>query len=239
MTGFEKLIRSLERHYYGNLLMAVFELIAIITCLSLIRKDKMAGFFLLYLLFDFCLLLSAVYVDSFSSINKEELSFYKCVSNTLISCVELFVYYYFFFRMIENKKAVELMKLFRLFFLTLTIIFITTKFSFLTDRYTYVADMIGVLEFLFLLIPCFNYFYKLIKNDPVLNLFDRPSFWVVTGILFYSVISIPYLLIDGFLITNKSGKYLHLLNLALYYLPFTINFIFLTKAFLCKKTLTT
>ena len=239
MTSFEKLITSLERHYYASLIMAIFELIAIIACITLIRKDKTAILFVTYLLFDFSILISSEYLRSFSHITKEELTFYRCISNTLISCVELFVYYYFFLKTIDNKKAVDLMKLSRLLFLCVIIVFVTTRFRFLTTRYEYVADIIGVIEFLLLLIPCFYYFYKLIKDDPALILYERPSFWIATGILFYSVMSIPYLLIDGFLINNRSGRYLALLDLALYYLPFTINFILLTRAFLCKKTLTT
>jgi hypothetical protein len=130
-----------------------------------------------------------------------------------------------------------MLKMLAFSFFLITLLFETTRFAFLTRRLTYVAEAVGALEFIFLVPPCFVYFYELLKNEPVVNLYQRPSFWIVTGILFYSVISIPYLLIDRF-VYNNQYEHRYLLDLAFFYIPISLNFIFLTRAFLCKKTLT-
>jgi hypothetical protein len=47
---------------------------------------------------------------------------------------------------------------------------------------------------------CIYYFYGLFKNLPKVDLWYEPSFWIVTGLLFYSAISTPiYLSINIFL----------------------------------------
>jgi hypothetical protein len=237
MSGFEKLIQILEWRHYGDLIMAFFELTAIVTGLLFVRKQKTGIFFLGYLFFDLIALISIDYVLLSSFFTTQESSFFAFFTNTLISLVELIVYYHFFFKTIKSQFIIKLMKLLRIIFISIMIIFVTTQFSFLTNRFSYVTEIIGVIEFLFLLLPCFTYFYELFKNDPVVNLYHRPSFWIVTGIFFYAIISIPYYLIDCFFVNNQY-EYRYILDLVLYYIPFAINFIFLTRAFLCKKTLT-
>jgi hypothetical protein len=236
MNGFEKLVRILEKHYYGDLIMPFFELVAIITGLLFVRKDKTGVLFLAYLIFDFLVLLVDCYIE-LSYNTSVKISSFIFLTNTLVSLVELLVYYYFFFKIIHSSIVIKLMKVLVTVFFSIVVIFITTEFNFLTPRYSYVSNIIGVIEFVFLLLPCTVYFYELLKNDPIVNLYQRPSFWIVTGIFFYAVISVPYYLIDRFFVNNHN-QYRSVLDLALFYIPFTVNFVFLTRAFLCKKTLT-
>jgi len=236
MNGFEKLVRFLELQHYGILLMTFFELIAVITGLLFVRKDKAGVFFLVYLFFDFFVLLVDCYIELSTNTSAKTSSFIF-LTNTLVSLVELLVYYYFFFKIIHSRVVIKLMKVLVTVFFSIVLVFITTEFSFLTPRYSYISKIIGVIEFVFLLLPCTVYFYELLKNDPIVNLYQRPSFWIVTGIFFYAVISVPYYLIDRFFVNNHN-QYRSVLDLALFYVPFTVNFVFLTRAFLCKKTLT-
>jgi hypothetical protein len=237
MSGFEKLIELLDDRYYGDLIMAIFELIAIIVGLLHVRKDKIAIFFLGYLIFDLLILIWGYYLEISPFTTNHEYSVFVAFTNTLISLVELLVYYYFFFSILRNKNMIKVLKTLGLIFCLIEMVFIITGFNFLTIRYSYASIVIGVIELLFLIPPCFAYFFELLTNDPIINLFERPSFWIVTGIFFYSVISIPSYLIDRF-VNHYHYQVWGLMNLLLFYIPIAINSVFFIKAFLCKKTLT-
>jgi hypothetical protein len=237
MTNFEKLVNFLAGEYYGNLFTPLCGLIAIVSCFLFVQKNTVAIFFLTYLILDFVISLCDTYLQTFSSFTRSQIFNFITLTNPIISLVELLTYYYFFSRIIKNKSILRVMKIFAFSFFVVIVLLETTRFAFLTPRLVYVADVIGALEFIFMVPPCFVYFYELLKNDPIVNLYQRPSFWIVTGILIYSVISIPYLLIDRFVYDNQY-EHRYLLDLAFFYIPFSLNFIFLTRAFLCKKTLT-
>src|SRR6266496_3716610 len=138
--------------------MGFFELIAIITGLLFVRKDKMGILFLTYLIVDFLILICDYYVEISPSFTKYEYVFFVSLTNSLISLIELLVYYYFFFHIIKNKAIIKVIKILMTVFIAIMVIFIITKFSFLTKRYSYISSIIGTVEFLFLLPPCFVYF---------------------------------------------------------------------------------
>lgn len=236
MTSFEKLMSLFEKDYYGFPFMMLCEMTAIITCILFARKDKTTLFFLFYLIVDFSVLILYCYAILSAHVsNVRNLIF---MSNTIISLVELLTYYHFFLNLIRDRMVVKIMKLLRTLFVSTIIIFAIPESSVLISHNDYSSSILTVIEFLLLLVPCFVYFYELFKIDPIINLSKRPSFWIVTGIFFYTLISIPYYLLIRF-VSNNVYEYRHILDLVLYYAPFSISFIFLTKAFLCKKTLTT
>jgi len=236
MTGFEKLINLLEKDYYGFLFMAFCVMTAISTCLLFFRKNTISLFFLIYFILDFAMLVFYCYtISSEPNSNLKTLTF---ISNTIISLVEFLVYYYFFLKIIHNKAVIKLMKLFRVAFVSIIIIFTITSFNLQINQNYYSSNILTVMEFMLLLPPCFVYFYQLFKSDPIIILTQRPSFWIVTGIFFYTLISIPYYLLSRF-VYNNEYEYRHVLDLVFFYAPISANFIFLTKGFLCKRTLTT
>lgn len=237
MNVFERLWQFYERGHYGNLIMPVFELIAIIIGLRFVRNDKLGRLFLVYLTFDFLIYLANTYLEPFSSLTTRQVVLYHNISNNLISLVELLVYFYFFSTILNNKKIIKTMQISAMIFtLLMALLFIAVGYGFLTTRFSYLTNLIGTIEFMLLVPPCFVYYYELFQNDPVINLHQRPSFWIVTGIFFYAVISIPYYTLDSF-VNNLHPRW-RVTYLLFFCIPFAINFIFLTKAFLCKKKLT-
>ena len=219
------------------MLMFIAELTALIIGIWYARKDNSWLFFIAYIIFDFCILLADWYLIADIKISYKIKFDFRNLTNTLIAFVELLVYYSYFGKILDGNKIKKCL-IFLITIYSLTIIFfIATKFDFLTTNYGYVADIIGATEFVFLLVPCVYYFLQLLKANSTLRLTERPSFWIVTGIFFYALISIPnYLLHRHFINIHYEIRYLFVA--VLYYFPFTANFIFLIKAFLCKKTLT-
>ena len=164
-------------------------------------------------------------------------SYFLYTTNTLVSYVELLVYFYFFRKILEGDKIKKILIGLTVLYSIIIIIFITTKFGFITTRYRYISYITGAIEFVFLLVPCVYYFLQLLKTNSNVRLSKRPSFWIVTGIFFFSLISIPYYLLNRYF-TSTEFELRNLFIAVLYYIPFIANLIFLIKAFLCKKSLT-
>ncbi len=234
---FYRLIEEFRKYYYTTLLMLIVELAALIIGLLYVRKEKAGRFFITYIAFDFCILLAVLYMETNLRISRTFHSYFQDTTNTLVAYVELLVYFYFFKKVLKGNRIKVILTRLAVIYSVIIIIFLATKFVFDTNRYSYIAYITGAIEFIFLLVPCIYYFLHLFKANSSLPLTDRPSFWIVTGIFFFSLISIPYYLLNRYFFSTQY-ELRYLFNAVLYYIPFTANFIFLIKAFLCKKTLT-
>jgi hypothetical protein len=236
MEGFDKLITRWNDAFYGEPFLALSELIAIIIGLIFVRNYRVGQFFLFYIIFDFITLIIDLYLMGFSNYTRIEKNTFMGLTNALIAYIELSVYYYFFLKTLNSTRIKMFMKISFYFFTLIMILFLTNKSQFSHTSQRYLSISVGVLEF-FLIIPvCLTYYIELFEN-PLTKLFQRPSFWITTGIFFYAVISIPYYLIFDFLYSIQYLWFIQISSL-LFYIPFGINFLFLTRAFLCKKQLT-
>ena len=233
----DKLIENFSKYYYTPLLMLIVEATALVIAIIYIRKTKIGKVFIFYIAFDFCILIIDCFLMSYPGISQKFISYFQDTTNTLIAYIELLVYFYFFRKILEGNKIKKNLTRLVVIYSVVIIIFFTTKFGFVTNRYGYIAYITGAIEFIFLLVPCVYYFLHLFKSNSLLRLTDRPSFWIVTGIFFFSLISIPYYLLSRYFFSTQYE--FRLFNAVFYYIPFTANFIFLIKAFSCKKPLTT
>jgi hypothetical protein len=235
---FSRLLLDWQRSYYSGVLMFLLEAMALIMGLRYAKKDRVAQFLIVYIIFDLIILFSDWYVISDASILKEFRSGFILYTNALVYYFEFSFYIYFFSKLFNRKVIKKLLFIFFLIITVLTILFLLTKFSFISNRSSYLLQMIWIFGLLGVLFLCIYYFIQLFASDLSMPLQMRPSFWIVLGIFFYALISIPYFLISRHLIRINSeifGK----LAAVFFYIPYAMNFIFLSKAFLCKKPLTT
>jgi len=237
MFKWDKLIDNFSKYYYTPLLMLIVEATALIIAIIYIRRTKIGKAFIFYIAFDFCLLIVDCFLISHPGIAPKFRSQFMTYINNLVALTELLVYYIFFYIILSNSKIKNLMRVLALFFAIIIAVYFITRLNFLTNRFIYISYLIGVTEFIFMLPPCFFYFYNILTVDSEVSLLKRPTFWIVTGIFFYSLISIPYYLLNRYL-SDHDKQLWHALQAALYVIPFTLNFVFLIKAFLCKKPLT-
>jgi hypothetical protein len=147
------------------------------------------------------------------------------------------IYNYFFFKILKNNRIKLILKIGTFLFSLLFLIAILKFDTFQKWEIAYFSKLFSTIGFLLLLVPCICYFLEILKFRSEIDLFQRPTFWITTGIFFFSFISIPYELIDMYFIR---AKYEHqkILSVSLFLIPFTLNFLFLTKGFLCRKNLT-
>jgi hypothetical protein len=233
----ERLINEFEKLYYTPLLMFVSEFIALLLAIIFIKREKIGRAFIFYIGFDFLVLTIGMLIIVHKEFNPNFLAHFVSITNVLIAMIELLAYYYFFKQVLLSKNVKSLMNLLAVLFAIGVIIYVGIRVPNFQHRDKYMSDVIGAVEFIFLLPPAVQYYFQLLNTTSSINLFDRPSFWIVTGIFLYALVSIPYYLLQYYLRSNFK-QFANPLHAAFYFIPFTLNFIFFIRAVLCKKPLT-
>ena len=237
MNNWETILLELQKRFYIEIIMWIVELMAIILGFLYVRRQILGKLFLIYLIVDFAILHIGFYLQYFIKRPFLTSSFINH-TNTLISLIELIIYYHYFKIVIENPKTKVLINTLTIVYISVVLLFVTNNFKFISTNFSYLSYLISATGFAFLLFPCVSYFFELMTKNSSESLLEKPSFWIVTGVFFYSIISIPYYLLDNLLNTNRS-TYRIMLSAIFFYFPFTLNFLFLIKAFLCRKPLQT
>lgn len=65
----------------------------------------------------------------------------------------------------------------------------------------------SLLESIILVIPCLSYFHGIFLRKHVVNLPQEPSFWMVTGVLFYMFLQIPVVLFASYGLHHLSDEF--------------------------------
>lgn len=230
--NFSNVFQALQNYYFGEILLGIVELMFIFIALRFLRHSKIARLFIFYLALDFCILLLLWLLNL-----GVKIAGIISIGNTVTTFIELFVYCYYFKVILDKRFNKYLDRLF-ISYLLLMLIYLITHFSFLSQRLKYISNLMSVLEFLLLLPFCFRYYFQILNTNSEFKVVERPSFWIVTGIFAFSLISIPYyLLMDYMALAKYSQHQLRLFSFLFYYIPFIINILFLIKAVLCKKPL--
>jgi hypothetical protein len=235
--NFEKLLQYFQSISYGSVVLAITETLVIILSIRFTRNNKLVLIFLIYVFVDLILVISHWFMMMSDQYPPTARKIFLAYGNTITTFLELGAYYFYFIKLLGNDFKSILKKLFFLY-VVLMLIYLFTKFNFITGRIDYVSNLMSVVEFIILLPPCFYYYYHLLNTNSPYKVFQRPSFWIVTGILLFALLSIPHYLINSYFNTIQTELPFKRMILLFYYLPFTLNILFLFKAFLCKKDLT-
>ena len=185
------------------------------------------------------LLISGDYISALFYNHAELKNHFVENQNIIFAIIEYIVFYYFF-RAIIISRVIKALMFFFLFPLVIAGIFFFYKIFSGNISQSLVrksADLIISVELLLLAFFCIVYYYELFRKKPVYNLNESPSFWIVTGLFLYSITIIPFFMITNiFIPTQKS--IIHIFY-SFHYISFGFLFLAITKAFLCRKPLTT
>ncbi len=230
------IIRSLRAEYYIYGIQFFIEIFTLIVGFIYARKTRIGRAFIFYVSFDFFVGLFDMFIES----NYRNTNFswiFLSKTNGVISIIQLLTYFYFFKNVINSTTMLGYMKYSKFFFILLILIFLITGYN-LTPRIQFHTSFaIEAFEFIILIPPCFVFIHEMLNKESSFKLFERPSFWILTGILFFCILCIPFDILQGYFSLNKIPEY-ELIFACLYTFPFIINLLFLSKAFLCKKPLT-
>ena len=147
-----------------------------------------------------------------------------------LSILDLIFWRVFFVNLFTNIKDVNKVKLFFLIVLILTSILF-----FLNDWGNPNFQAISIFNFCKTLF-CILYFYKLFKDIPEKNITLEPSFWIVTGLFFYSGLSIPFYSLHNYIKSN-TPLFISTNIFAISNMLIIIMHLFFIKAYLCTTRL--
>jgi len=86
------------------------------------------------------------------------------------------------------------------------------------------------LDSCFILIPCFVYLIQLFAKPPTLNLLNEPSFWFNSGILIFFTLTLPVFFMINYFRSDSMLAAIDMIN----FIGYSIIFLFLIRAYLCK-----
>lgn len=112
------------------------------------------------------------------------------------------------------------------------IAFVASFFGDLVYKYI-VLHHLFLVEEVGLLISCTLYFLELFKRPPEEKLINSPSFWIFSGLTFYTLCTLPITVISPHLIDTQKELYIKMFSTV--YLFYIILFVMIIKGFLCKE----
>ena len=161
------------------------------------------------------------------------------VCNTTFELAEFIAFQYFFNKCYTSEKFKRISNISLLCLVIITLVFFTALAfpGYSKEAIRQHSFLINVIEFFFLSFLCLAYFYELFTAPPRMNLFERPSFFITTSVFFYSVLLIPFFIIARGLFREELSIFFILFSC--HYLLLAIVLLSISKAFLCRKPITT
>ena len=233
-----KLISYYRNNFFTEpILLAVF-IFSFVIAIRYNAGEKEIFYFLFYFLVGVLLFLFTP-ITFFYILSKRNLAILMEIFNTIFELVEFITFYYFFKKCFQRKEIKKISKLFLICLLIVAAVFFTAlNFpTYSIEEIRTHSFFINVLEFFFLALLCLAYFYELFTGTPKLDLSKRPSFLITTSTFFYSVLLIPFFIIARDMLRNESSLFFVLFSC--HYLLLTIVLLTISKAFLCRKPITT
>ncbi len=236
-TLWQKILEDWSKTYYTDTLWIFCTLVALTLGVIYFRKERIHLYFILYI--TVCLIF--IFLWTFVRVIVVPPTIFIDTINTVFSIIEISFFYYYFNHIINSKKTKRVLNVLLVIFYFFSILFllyyINSKFTIVQIRAF--SFHLNIIEFFLLLLPCFAYFLELFtsetpQSDP---LTQKPSFWITTGIFFYILVSLPFLIIGDKLFSNNIDIYF--IMYSIHYISLSILFLCFAKAFSCKKTLTT
>jgi hypothetical protein len=148
------------------------------------------------------------------------------VGESILSVIEFIIFCIYLYRAISSHRMRAIIKFFYWTFPALLF------FAWIKWKRLDMPTLAYVLDALYLIVPCLVYFYELFTTSKLLFLKNHPSFWIVTGILFYNSCTIPLFLLTGYF-ARKAPSYEHLIS-SLNYILYSILYLLFIRAYLCR-----
>jgi hypothetical protein len=141
--------------------------------------------------------------------------------------IEIFLIYQFYFQIVELRKIKKLL-------LIIFIIYIATMgfIGFNKHIFSRHPDIFFVPQAICIIIPAICYLVNTAKQPVLFELGNKPSFWVIAGLLLYFGCTLPLFLVYK-IVLRLSGSELDIYFIN--YFSYGLLFILISKAYLCKK----
>lgn len=146
--------------------------------------------------FSFCILIALIVsINTICGrmLNLYPTSIFSVIQNIFI-LLDLTCWGLFFLRLLKDKSVYHKIKNLFIFSLAIAISFLC--YNGLTNSNIHVLALLNICKTIF----CLFFYLNLLKNVADKNLLLEPCFWVVTGLLFYSCLSLPFYALRNYII---------------------------------------
>jgi hypothetical protein len=239
-SGWDILLNEWRCSFYSDFLTFAGILIALIASIKFWRRNYLHYLFFIYIVV--ALIVLIVLPISGAVIFKvptRTRSFLNEFANIIYLISEFVTLFFFFLHLLNHKVRRE-------YFIAaaglfgLSVAYLSTKAfdnNFFINDLRHLVDLIFSVELLFFGGMCVYYFYDIVRDSSMTDLFQRPSFWIVSGLLLYCLAIAPFLVIAGIIINTHHSVYNILY--AVHYVSLALFFLTIARAFTFKMHLTT
>lgn len=227
------LLKYWENGYYTVLVSFLLAVIGLLVSIFKRKQNKKLKPLLFFFL-GFVVIELIYFYDMAANISQPLRNYLFYYPDFIDTIVEFLAFFYVIKNYIEDRRVKKRLTPLQPVFIGVLLIYFTYYTIIHKEIDQYFLQMIFTIQACFLITACILYYIDLFRKDPKLNLTADPSFWVVTGLAFFVICTLPF----SFL-----GLYLTKLNYRLYVRLFIIFEVFywilfsmVIKAYLCKPT---
>lgn len=148
----------------------------------------------------------------------------------ILFLLDLFFWGLFFLKVLRDKKSQRIMKV--LFAITFSIAAFILYINGMAKVNLQALAVINICKTIF----CILFYHHLFKIISIQNLFKDPLFWIVTGVIFYSCLSLPFYGLNNY-IKLQFPPLIATNIFSISNMLIIIKYLFFIKAFLCTINL--
>jgi hypothetical protein len=154
-------------------------------------------------------------------------------SDFIDTIVEFLAFFFVIKNYVSNKQIGKAVKLLLPIFISLII----TYFLYYKINYNgldqYFLQTVFTIQASLLIVACILYYVDLFTKEPKLKLTEDPSFWVVTGVAFFMLSTLPFSIFAMYLVKINFQLYIRLF--IVYEIFYWILFLMIIRAYFCKS----
>lgn len=235
---FSYLLKQWEFSFFAQPLIILCQILALVISIRNQNREYKSTYFVPYIISGLILFgasdLVAFYFDLSKINNKLNIE----ICNTIFMCFEFITFALFFKKILRTNLLNKIISIFFILLITTTLIF---YFQFSHNKHAIEKlisqlNSITFIELTFIGILCLVYFFELFKFFEQENLLQKPSFWIVSSLIFYTLI-LPIIFIGIQFIKGENNNIYRIL-VSLHYISLCFVYLGITKAILCKRPLT-
>lgn len=150
----------------------------------------------------------------------------------VVTIVEFLTFFSVIRNYITNDKIKKALTPLRPLFISATTIYFIYYIIAYNLHDQYFLQIVFTIEALLLVVACSFYYIDIFTKKPKTELTQDPSFWVVTGVAFFMLCTLPFSMVGLYLV--KVNFHLYVQLFAVFEVFYWILFLMIIKAYFCK-----
>jgi hypothetical protein len=229
----EELNKYLGESFYTHLLSFSASIFGLYISLK-----KSRGIFKVFSFYFFCYCLSQILFFQTTFFKEKEIKSLaidiSIYGDFLFTLIEFCIFMRLFNRVINGPSKI-LLTLIELAFLATSFFLLFTNVKHDGISFVSTLEEIYLIESILLLLPCIMYFIQIFNSIQPLSLIQDGFFWVITGLTFFLISTLPFSYLMNYLRKENFEIYMYLYSIV--YLFYCLLFVMIIRGILCKTTI--